>query len=402
MKNYLLILALIAAMPSFAQDTSNAQADILKRFATELLHKKAPAGGHATAVSIAVQCKQNLPMYVAVGTNGFQDKTPVSKNSIFPIGSITKSFISVVILQLAQEMGFSLDDTTLIAKYFPEYPKWGNITLRQLLNMKSGIPGNSNDLADDIFLKFSAEEYKNYVSPKKLLDLEYKLPMHFKPGEKFEYANTNYILLGQFIKKITNHDPEDEVTQRIFKKINMNHSYFPKDKLYMVPGIDKSAIVKTYSFYPPEGFKQYPFIHEGEEVSNWSMSEINMGGAIASTPEDINIYVHALYNPGPLLNSLQIKELTKTVSKLTGKPILMKKGIKELGFGFSVVAYYWPKVNHVIYMFNGSTNGGTFNYMYDPISQLYLSSAVNVNPSADILTFDNTLALFADLTDLCK
>lgn len=402
MKRYLLILAMMIAVPTFAQGTTNTQTGILKHFAAELLHKKAPAGGHATAISIAVQCKQNPPIYVAAGTNGLQDKTLVTQNSIFPIGSITKSFISVVILQLAQEKGFSLDDPTLIAKYFPEYPKWGSITLRQLLTMTSGIPSSSNDSLDDIFLKFSADEYKNYVSPIKLLELEYKFPLHFKPGEKFEYANINYTLLGQFIKKLTHHDPENEVEQRIFKKLDMNHSYFPKDKLYMVPRIDQSAIVNTYSFYPKKGFKQYPFIHEGEEVSRWSMSWVNVAGAIASTPGDINIYVHALYNPGSLLNSSQIKELTKTVSKLTGQPIVVKKGIKELGFGFSVIAYYWPKVNHVIYMYNGSTNGGTFNYMYDPASQLYLSYAINVNPAADVANFDNSIALFADLVDQCK
>ena len=53
-------------------------------------------------------------------------------------------------------------------------------------------------------------------------------------------------------------------------------------------------------------------------------------------------------------------------------------------------------------MYNGSTNGSTFNYMYDPTSQLYLSYAVNVNPAADVANFDNSLALFADLVDQCK
>lgn len=399
MKKYLLLLTIIFSAPSFAQDRMQ---NTLNHFASELLHKKTPENGHATAISIAAQCKQNPPIYVAAGTNGFKDKTPVTPNSLFPIGSITKSFIAVVILQLAQEKNFSLDDPTLIAKYFPEYPKWGNITLRQLLNMQSGIPADSSDSADDIFLKLTAEEYKNYISPTKLLELSYQLPLHFKSGEQFEYANTNYILLGQFIKKVTHHDPEYEIEQRIFKKLDMNHSYFPKDKLYMVPGIDQSAIVNTYSFYPKKGFKQYSFIHEGEDVSRWSMSHVNAAGAIVSTPADINIYVHALYNPGPLLNAAQIKDLTTTVSKLTGKPIVIKKGVKELGFGFSVVAYYWPKVNHVIYLYNGSTNGGSFIYFYDPKSQLYLNYGVNVNPASGVAGFENSLALFANLVDQCQ
>ena len=87
----LLVLAIIITVPSFARDPVNVQTDTLKHFATELLNKKAPARGRATAISIAVQCKQNPPIYFAAGVNGFQDKTRVTQNSIFPIGSITKS-----------------------------------------------------------------------------------------------------------------------------------------------------------------------------------------------------------------------------------------------------------------------------------------------------------------------
>lgn len=396
------ICTFMVASVTFAASNDLNVKPILSNFSYRTLHKNAPAGGHATAISTTVQCNRTPPVSIFAGTNGHKDNTPVTQNSLFPIGSITKSFISVVILQLAQEKGFSLDDPTLIAKYFPEYPKWGKITLRQLLNMKSGIPADSNDLSDDIFAKFSGKEYKNYNSPTKLLDLEYQLPMHFKSGNKFEYSNINYILLGQFIKRVTHHDPEDEVEQRIFKKLGMNHSYFPKDKLYRIPGIDQSAIVKTYSFYPEKGFKQYSFIREGEEVSRWSMSTVGTAGAIVSTPTDINKYVHALYNPGMLLNSAQIKQLTMTVSKTTGKSIVIEKGVKEMGFGFSIVAIYWPKVGHVIYLYNGSTNGGSFGYMYDPSKQLYLSYGVNVNPGSNVVTFEDSLALFSELEDRCS
>lgn len=349
-----------------------------------------------------MQCKKDPPLYVFAGTNGFKNKTPVSKNSLFPIGSITKSFISVVILQIAKENNVSIDDPTLIAKYFPEYPKWGNITLRQLMNMTSGIPSNSSDSPDDIFLKFTGKEYKNYNSPTKLLGLAYKLPVHFIPGKHFEYSNANYTLLGQFIEKVTHHDPQYEVSQRIFIKLKMAHSYFPKDRLFMIPGIDKSAIVNTYSFYPEKGFKQYSFIPEGQEFSRWSMSVYNSAGAIVSTPADINTYVHALYNPGPLLDATQIKNLTTMVSKITGQPLTVKKDVKELGFGLGVIGFYSPKVNHVIFGYNGSTNGGTFYYLYDPEAQLYLSYAVNLNQSSGVADLDNSLALFANLKDYCK
>jgi len=374
----------------------------LESFAEQLLHKKAPAGGRATAISMAVQCKNNSPIYVNVGTHGFHDPTPIHKNSLFRIGSITKSFISVVILQLVQEKGLSLDDSTLIAKYFPEYPKWRHITLRQLLNMTSGIPANSTGLADDIFLQFSEQEYKNYMSPKKILGLEHELPLRFAPGTGFEYSNANTILLGQFIEKLTGQDIRHEVKQRIFKKLDLQHTYFPKDKIFMVPGIDQSAIVHGYSFYPQQGFKQYSFIPEGADSSRWTVSISNAAGAIVSTPADINTYIHALYNPGPLLNEAQIKDLTTLVSKISGSSLVLKKGVEELGYGMGIVGYYWPKIDHVIYLFNGSTEGYSFIYLYAPKNQLYLSYAVNVNPASQVAGFDNSIELFSKLYSLCK
>lgn len=191
----------------------------LREYANKILNEKDKDGGFITAISLTTQCANQAPVSIAKRVNGINDLTPINGNSIFQIGSITKSFIAIVILQIAQEHKISMDDNTVMTKWFPEYPKWSHITLRQLMNMTSGIPGNENNLPDDIFKKFTAKEYTSKIDPVKILDLTYQLPLHFKPGTRFEYSNTNYVLLGQFIKKVTHHDPDIEVTKR---KLSLN------------------------------------------------------------------------------------------------------------------------------------------------------------------------------------
>lgn len=374
---------------------------ILKKFAIKTLNKKTSNNNHITAISMVSQCKDNTPVYLTLGVNGLNDQTVISKNSLFQIGSITKSFITVVILQIADEKNLDLDDTTLIKTYFPEYPKWRNVTLRQLLNMTSGVPANSSSSSDNIFWQFTSKEYKNYISPITILNLEHKLDMHFKPGMNYEYSNTNYTILGQFVKRITGNEPEYEVAKRIFKKLDLSHTYFPKDKVTDIPEINPRLIVHGYS-HTSDLSHQYPFISQGEDITYSSLSWTNTAGAIISTPSDINKYLHALYTPGLLLNAHQITELTKLVSMSTGQSISLANDKEEFAYGLGIVAYYWDEKNRVIYLYNGSMNGFNFIYFYDPETELYLIFAVNVNPGSNLLGFDDSIALFKELNSQYK
>lgn len=397
---FFLILCLLINIPCFANnDHAAEQKALLQNFANQRLNDRDSLSGRITAISMATQCRKNSPIYVQAGTNGIKDLTPINENSLFQIGSITKSFISVVILQLAQENGFSLDSNTIIAKYFPEYPKWGAITLRQLMNMTSGIPANGNKRTDDIFRKFTADQYHNYIRPVTILNLTYQHPLHFQPGTQYEYSNTNYTLLGMLIQRITHHSPEYEVKKRIIDKLNLQYTYFPKDKLTSLPQVKKSEIVHGYAFFSKD-YDPYSFMKFGQDITHFSLSYANYAGAIVSTPEDINIYLHALYNPGILLNAAQIKELTTLVSKINGQPLSLKKWTEKMGYGLGIIGYYSDEEDHIIYLYNGETNGFNFVYFYDPQTEMYLTFAVNsISP---IINFNNSKLLFTQLNEICR
>ncbi|MCX7123679.1 MAG: serine hydrolase, partial [Gammaproteobacteria bacterium] len=338
------------------------------------------------------------PVAVYGGVNGIGSKIAINQNSLFQIGSITKSFITVVILQLAQEKHFSLDDPTLIAKYFPEYPKWGGITLRQLLNMTSGIPGNGTSKPTDIYMKFTLKEYASYISPTEILNLTYAYPLDFKPGTSWEYSNTNYTLLGQFIQRVTGQSPEAEVNARIIQKLSLKHTYFPVNTLQEIPGIPPDEIVHGYAF-STKSYDPYAFMPFGQDVTDFSLSEYNSAGAMVSTPSDLNTYLHALYNPGPLLNQAQISQLTTLVSRVNGTPFNPNKNLgNPLGFGFGIVGYYWPEEHRMVYLYNGVTTGFTAYYVYDPKTQQYFNYAVNsLADKDDAVVFKKVMALFGDL-----
>jgi hypothetical protein len=151
-QSFLFFLIILISCCDISCVNKKIQASVLYDFSLNELKKN---GKELTAISMAEQCKTTSPIYVYNGTNGFHEKIHINQNSLFQTGSITKSFISVVVLQIAEENGLDSDSDSVISKYFPEYPKWGEVTLRQLMNMTSGIPGSGTIKGEDIFRRFT-------------------------------------------------------------------------------------------------------------------------------------------------------------------------------------------------------------------------------------------------------
>jgi D-alanyl-D-alanine carboxypeptidase len=375
------------------------QKGLLKAFAQSTLKATFQNEKAVSAISLVSQCKSFNPVIYYAGTYKIHGGKRINKDSLFETGSITKSFVSVVILQLASEYHLNLDSKNVIAKYFPEYPRWGNITLRQLMNMTSGIPGNGNKRDDDIYRHFSGYEYKHYISPNRILNLTYQYPLHFKPGTEYEYSNTNYVLLGQLIQRITGHSGVSEIKTRVFDKLHLKHTYFPTDKLTDIPGVDLAEIVHGYAFYSNDS-DPYPFIKFGEDTSGFSYSEDSYAGAIVSTPSDINVYVHALYKPSALLTKAQLTEFTSLVSVLNGQPFSPVSIPNQIGYGLGIFGFYSTNEKGMIYFYQGQTDGFQFFYLYNPKTQQYLTFTINT--SAPIITKESVMRLFDKFNKICK
>src|SRR5918998_514296 len=146
----------------------------------------------------------------AFGAGNLEASTPITPNDHVRIGSNTKTFTGTVILQLVDEGKLALDDP--VSKYQLEVPNGENITIRQLLNMSSGL---FNYAEDEEFNKTLDTEPQKVWKPEELVEIGFKHQPYFSPGDGFHYSNTNFILLGMIIEQLTGQPLEKEFQERI-------------------------------------------------------------------------------------------------------------------------------------------------------------------------------------------
>ncbi len=193
-------------------------------------------------------------------------KEPMTQDHRFRIGSITKSMVATVVLQLVDEGELSLTDT--VGPLLPGLlPKGGSITMEQLLSHSSGLP-NYIDVANVRHLYYSSNE------PAELVAHVSGLPLDFAPGTSAAYSNTNYIVLGMVIEKVTGMSLEDTLETRIFEPLSMTDtSLRAGDSL-------KGPIAR--------GFE------DGDDVTSADPSWIWAAGGIVSTADDVSLFFLAL------------------------------------------------------------------------------------------------------------
>jgi CubicO group peptidase (beta-lactamase class C family) len=149
------------------------------------------------------------------GWRNFENKTPHDVNSIFQVGSVTKTFTATLILFL-QEHG-KLDINEYVSNYFPGYKYADKINIKNLLTHTSGIFDYTSDKLYDPRKSFSQQDFWAIINKK---------PLEFEPDSKYEYSNANYFLLGLLIEKITGKSYEQNIKEIIFQKAGMKHSGF--------------------------------------------------------------------------------------------------------------------------------------------------------------------------------
>jgi CubicO group peptidase (beta-lactamase class C family) len=212
---------------------------------------------------------------------GYADKEWEIKNSCetkYRMASIAKVFTEVAILNLVEAGKISLYDH--LSKYIPDYPRGNEISVRQLLNHRSGIPHlnsfpNYNELNK---LAYDLEE---------VIELFKYKPLDFEPGERYSYSNSGYVLLAFIIEKVSDLSFEEFLQLHLFKKIGLSNT-----------GVDSNAkILKNRA-------RGYMFDENGELIN---AEYVNMsikigGGSLYSTANDLNEFIQALIT-GQLLKS---------------------------------------------------------------------------------------------------
>ena len=152
------------------------------------------------------------------------DSQPINLNTTFEIGSVSKQITAAAVMQLVQKKKFSLDDK--ISKFFPEYIHGDKITVRMLLNMRSGLTDHINEADDffpqEVFSKIHKKQIANEPFEENfVLKYFYDAPLLANPDSTYFYCNTNYYLLAKIVEQVSKQPYHEYLKKHIFEKCEM-------------------------------------------------------------------------------------------------------------------------------------------------------------------------------------
>jgi len=261
-----------------------------------------------------------------------KDKKSATISTKYRIGSITKMFTATLVFQLIDEGKIQL--TTTLGTYFPNIPNADKITIGNLLNHRSGL----HNFTDD-------STYASWMTTSKTQDEMIALfaqnKPDFYPDEKTAYSNTNYVLLGYIIEKVTKQPYAKVLNKRIVGKARLLNTYYGT----------KTDVKKEESY-------SYVYLADWQQQPETDMSIPGGAGAIVSTPIDLTKFIEALFS-------------FKLVSK---NSLAQMKTIKDrMGMGMFQLPFYDRRA----YGHNGSIDGFESTLVYFPEDSLAVSYCTN-------------------------
>jgi D-alanyl-D-alanine carboxypeptidase len=177
----------------------------------------------------------------AAGLADRATKRPVQVGDYTRIGSITKTFVGTLILQLVGEGKLGLDDP--IQRWAPQVPNAQHITVRELLNMSSGLYNYSEDKQwERQAFAPTAQVRARQWAPAQLVQVAIAHKPYFPPGQGYHYSNTNTILLGMIIEQITGRPVQDVLRTRILQPLGLTHTVFPTTAAMPSPHLHGYAV----------------------------------------------------------------------------------------------------------------------------------------------------------------
>lgn len=174
-------------------------------------------------VYIAVYVPGKAPYVKSVGYANLPAKAPFRLGDKFRIGSNTKTFVVTVLLQLADEHRLSLDDTISKFPLGVEIPNARKITIRELCEMRSGLFEAYNTPQ---FNKLNLTP-QTRIAPKQLVEWAAGHKPLFAPGARYNYSNTNYLILGMIIESVTHDTVGNQIRKRLLTRMALNGTFFP-------------------------------------------------------------------------------------------------------------------------------------------------------------------------------
>ncbi|PXW15300.1 MULTISPECIES: serine hydrolase domain-containing protein [unclassified Chryseobacterium] len=293
---------------------------------TEFGNKNEPGG-----VFLITQNGKNL-YRKAFGKANLELNVNMTPDNVFQIGSMTKQFTAIAILMLEQQGKLNVNNP--VSQYIKDYPNGDKITIHHLLTHTSGIK-------DFTKIKSLSSIAQKEMKPEEMVNFFKNEPVDFAPGEKFDYNNSGYIVLGYIIELVSGITYENFIKKNIFDKAGMNHSYYASDR--------KVIPQRAYGYHKKEqGFVNKTVI---------SFSIPFSSGSLMSTADDMLKWQQALQQ-NLLLDSTETQKAFQKYKLNNGEEFTYGYGwhLKEINgisdrehggsvFGFKSMGIYIPSEN---------------------------------------------------------
>jgi|CXWL01.1.fsa_nt_gi CubicO group peptidase (beta-lactamase class C family) len=282
----------------------------------------------------------------AYGMADLELGVPLAPDMVFRLGSITKQFTAVLVLQLVQEGKLSAEDP--LSKYLPDFPaaQAEGVTVQHLVNHTSGIPSYTDQPT-------WPPRMREDLTVQQILDFTKDLPRDFAPGTQWKYSNTGYILLGAILEKVTGKAYATLVAERIFEPLGMTSSSY---------GAEERIIPRRV-----KGYDGGPGAYQN--TSYLSMTQPYAAGSLLSTVDDLAKWNSALL--GERIARPPFRDQLWQSAKLAdGRDT-------HYAWGWGV----WEYEGHRVISHSGGINGFVTDALRVPDAKLFVAVLSN-NPGA--------------------
>jgi len=356
---WLFIISVLLLKNSYAQNNQNTE--IAGRLDSLIAQRYANV---SPGCVILVVKKRDTVYRKAFGIANIELNVPMKPEMVFRIGSVTKQYTAIAILQLIEQGKLSLQDS--IQKFIKEFPnKSGKITIENMLTHTSGIPDYEAlnfPIPNAIRIDFRA---------KQIIDSLVKLPLDFAPGSKYHYSNSNYFLLACIIEQVSGKSYKDYLIENIFRPAGLSDTYYDSPT---------EIIPNRINGYSKTGSKY----HNADYIS---MSQVFGAGALLSNVDDMYKWHQALYHYILIKKGTLEKAFT---------PFRLSDGtVSEYGYGwFMKKRNETQSIEH-----SGGIDGFQSDEIYFPQEDIFIAALYNsLNEGGTDVSF---MALDNDIATLC-
>ncbi|MGY1577647.1 serine hydrolase domain-containing protein [Streptomyces sp. MN13] len=286
----------------------------------------------------------------------------------FRVGSVTKTFTAVVLLQLVDEGRLKLDDP--VERHLPGLLPDDRITVRHLLSHRSGLYDYTNDMFEKTVPGFEAVRDEVFTY-RQLVDRALQHPPTDVPGSAYRYSNTNFVVAGMLVEELTGNSVAAEFRDRIFGPLGLH------DTFYVHPGTRIPGRHARGYLTPDEAGA--PLVDSTRQTVSWAQS----AGAVISTTRDLNTFYSALLG-GRLTSAARLAEMTKWVKVGDSQAYGLGLRRRDLSCGVSVYGHTGAVQGYYTYAFttedgsrsltalaNTSNNGTVLNTMLGTLESAF-------------------------------